>query len=173
MSPKKYVLTGGPSAGKSSIILGLEFLGEYVIGEVATDYIRYKKAQGVKEPWFEPDFQDRILSLQMLRESKIPNSVDRIFLDRGLPDGLAYARQGTKVYDKIMNASKKVMYNKIFIVEPLDFTETTELRRENREEALRLCQQMEQIYKNLGYQPVTIPAASLEERIKTLFNNLE
>ena len=46
MKQKKYVLSGGPGSGKSSILLGLEQLGEYIVREAAEDYIKYKQAQG-------------------------------------------------------------------------------------------------------------------------------
>lgn len=43
---KKYVLTGGPGAGKTSLLIYLEILGELTIREAAEDLIRYQQALG-------------------------------------------------------------------------------------------------------------------------------
>src|SRR3989344_138997 len=172
MAPKKYVLTGGPSAGKSSILIGLEFSGESVVNEVATDYIRYMQAQFKPEPWTESNFQNMILKLQLLRECKISENLERIFLDRGIPDGLAYEKEGTENYQIILDIAKKTRYDQIFVVKPLEFTRTTQVRRENRGEALELCQKMDEVYKGLGYTPLKIEAGPLEERIKFIFEHL-
>lgn len=170
---KKYVLTGGPGSGKSSIILALELMGENVINEAAEDYIRYRQAMGVKEPWKEADFQDKILELQLRRESNIPEGTGRIFMDRGVPDGLAYAQPGTKAYKRLENAAKETSYEKkVFVVEPLSSCEKTAVRRENLEEAVKLGEKLEEVYRKLGYEPVKIPAGPLEERVTELLKNL-
>jgi len=85
---KLYVLTGGPSAGKSSILLGLEYLRkETVVREAAEDVIKLHQSLGNPRPWELGDFQDRILQLQLQRENSLPN-IERVFLDRGTLDGL-------------------------------------------------------------------------------------
>lgn len=47
---KKYVITGGPGTGKSSIILALEKKGEHIVHEAAEDFIKLQQARGIKEP---------------------------------------------------------------------------------------------------------------------------
>ena len=81
---QKYVLTGGPGSGKSSIILALEMQEEYVIREAAEDYIRLRQAQGQPQPWTEADFQDRILDIQMQREARIPLDAEIVSLKKVL-----------------------------------------------------------------------------------------
>lgn len=43
---KRYILTGTPGCGKTSIIRGLEMSGASVVAESATDVIAYKQMQG-------------------------------------------------------------------------------------------------------------------------------
>ncbi len=169
---KKYVLTGGPGSGKSSIILALEQMGEYTVREVAEDYIRYRQAAGVKEPWMEKDFQDKILKTQLKREARIHPDARRVFLDRGIHDGLAYVMPGTETYGRIAREAERILYDKIFLIEPLDFTETTETRRENRKEAMVLGYKLEQVYRYYGYTPITIRAGPLEQRVKEILKNI-
>lgn len=169
---QKYVLTGGPGSGKSSIILALEQQGEFVIREAAEDYIRFRQAQGQKEPWTEPDFQDRILDLQIQRESRIPYYAERVFIDRGLADGLTYVAEGTKTYTRIKQASK-TKYEKIFIIALLDDIEKTAIRRENYEEAKTIEDNLHRIYKELDYEPIRINSGPLEERVQDIKTKID
>jgi len=170
---RKYILTGGPGTGKSSIILALEKLGEYTIRESAEDYIKLRQAQGQPTPWIESNFQLEILKLQRQRESRIPREIKRVFIDRGLADGLAYATPGSETYKEIERAAKQNRYDGIFSIENLGSTEKNGVRRENNEEALRLGRKLEDIYQTLGYKIIRVPAIGINERTKLILKNLE
>lgn len=165
---KKYILTGGPGTGKSAIILALERQGEYIIKEAAEDHIKLRQAQGQPQPWTEPDFQDQILDLQIQREERIPKEAQRVFIDRGAPDGLAYAQPGTEIYKRLLQEAQTRRYEKVFLIETLGATEKTEVRRENHEEAIKLGLKLEQIYKSLGYEVIRIPVGTVEERLEKI-----
>lgn len=174
----KIVLTGGPGAGKSSILLALERRGNYIIREAAEDHIKLRQAQGQAEPWTESDFQEKILNLQRSRERKIPEKVgwrDRIYIDRGIADGLAYAEPGTKTYEKILEASKRAKtqyYQKVYLIEALGQTEKTGVRRENHDEAVELGDKLERVYKDLGYEIVRIGQGTVNERANQIDDNV-
>ncbi len=166
---KRYILTGGPGSGKSSILLDLEIChGEHVVREAAEDYIKSRQAKGKKDPWTEPDFQDRILDLQLQRESRVPNNAKRVFIDRGVADGLAYAMPLSETFKRIEFKSKRIRYDQVFLIEPLEQTEKNEVRRENRDESLILGRKLEQIYSGFGYEPISIASGPLEERVQKI-----
>lgn len=169
---KKYILTGGPGTGKSSLVLALEARGEYVIREAAEDCIKLKQAMGVQEPWAEPGFQDGILALQLQRESRIPKSAGRVFLDRGLYDGLAYVLEGTPIYQRVLQKAQQADYDKIFLVEQLGFTEKTAVRKENHDEALALGEKLEAIYRRAGYPVIRIEKGMVEERVQQILEHI-
>ena len=50
---KKYILTGGPGTGKSTLILALEQEGYATVPEAAEAYIKYRQAMGKPDPWTE------------------------------------------------------------------------------------------------------------------------
>ena len=79
---QKYILTGAPGSGKSSIILELERRGEYVVREAAEDVIKLAQAKGVEKPWINPGFQKEILRFQIQREQRIHPDAKRAFIDR-------------------------------------------------------------------------------------------
>ncbi|MBT5022322.1 ATP-binding protein [Candidatus Woesearchaeota archaeon] len=169
---KKYVLTGGPGTGKSSIIEELKKRGECVIPEAAEEYIKLKQAQGVNEPWLEDDFQIQILKIQIDYERKIPLGVSRVFIDRGLLDGLAYVKMGTWQYKEIKAESEKIHYAGVFLIDQLGHTKKTEVRRENEDEALKIGNKIKQIYVDFGYDLVKIGFGTIEERANRVLDHL-
>lgn len=178
MKPRKYILTGGPGSGKSSILLALESQGEYIIREAAEDHIRLRQAQGKKDPWTEHDFQEKILELQCSREFYIPPDRLRVFIDRGVLDGLAYLPDDKRdLYNQVMRT--KIIqeygyrpYDRIFLIENLGSTEKTDVRREDQDEALRLENSLYEIYQKHVGDVVRIPAAPLEQRVKQVLDNV-
>jgi predicted ATPase len=170
---RKYVLTGGPGSGKSSIILALEQRGEYVIREAAEDYIKLRQAQGTPTPWKEADFQQKILDLQVQRESRINPAASRVFIDRGIHDGLAYAGQDTETYNRILEHTFAVNYEKIFLVELLDDVNTTAVRRENTEQAKFLEKLLYMTYWNAGYDPMMIVPNPLDKRVEDILRTID
>lgn len=61
---RRYILTGTPGAGKTSILRELAALGHHTVAEAATDVIAAEQARGVPEPWQRADFVDRITAEQ-------------------------------------------------------------------------------------------------------------
>ena len=69
---KRYVLTGAPGAGKTSVLDALRERGFPVVAEAATDVISDQEARGIAEPWQQDDFVDRIVALQRDRLRPAP-----------------------------------------------------------------------------------------------------
>lgn len=80
---RRYVVTGAPGAGKTSILKGLQDRGYEVVEEAATDVIAREQALGVEEPWREADFVDKIVALQRQRQlAPVPANVRVQVFDR-------------------------------------------------------------------------------------------
>ncbi|KAB1941499.1 AAA family ATPase [Micromonospora sp. ALFpr18c] len=58
--PLRYVLTGAPGAGKTTVLEALRHQGYATVREAATDVIAERQAQGCAEPWREPAFVDAV-----------------------------------------------------------------------------------------------------------------
>lgn len=170
---KKYVLTGAPGSGKSSILLSLEQKDEHIIREAAEDYIKLKQSQGVFEPWLDESFQENILELQLRREARVPEYAKRVFIDRGILDGQAYLGKNFATYQRIESLADKVKYDGVFMIDPLRTTETNGFRRENRDEAQRLAERLYNIYQKHGYNIEIVPADNLNDRVDQILKTLE
>ena len=70
---RRYILTGAPGAGKTSILQILAARGYPVVAEAATDVIAAEQARGVAEPWQDPVFIDKIIQLQRIRQLGQPD----------------------------------------------------------------------------------------------------
>jgi len=65
---RRYIVTGAPGAGKTTIVAGLRDRGYAVVGEAATDVIARGQALGRAEPWQDAGFVDAIALVQRERE---------------------------------------------------------------------------------------------------------
>jgi predicted ATPase len=155
--------------------------GEYVTREAAEDYIKLRQAQGVKEPWKEPSFQQRILELSLQRESRVPRTIERVFHDRSVIDGLAYEPENTPTYWNIFRQASQRgnhpdrlnRYAGVFLMELMDTVETTVTRREGLAEGQRLESAFLDIYRGLGYSVTRVPATTVEDRVEFILSRLQ
>lgn len=179
----RYVITGGPGVGKTSIIHYLKEKGYHVVGEAATDVIRHWLDHGVEKPWdkdHKSDFNDEILDLQHQRQNATPDT-EFVFLDRSMIDTFTYAlipMSGTKSLEAMANKVQSVMdqqfYNQtVFFIDNLNGCEKTEIRHENLDELYLIEQHLEQNYRALGYTVVHITKDTIENRAKQILSHIK
>src|SRR5918911_1067339 len=75
---KRYILTGTPGSGKTSILQELKSQGYGVVEEAATDVIACEQRRGNREPWLQPDFIDAIVRLQKQRQLEAAMASDEL-----------------------------------------------------------------------------------------------
>lgn len=153
------VVTGPPSAGKTSVLDALASQGHRVVTETAREHI----ATLGKSPneiaanrALQIEIQHAIARRQQEAENGLPTS-NVVFLDRALPDSLAYfQRLGIAEADLIRRA-KTYRYRQVFCLEGLPLARDG-LRYEDDSEARALGEQIQAAYLALGYTPIHIPA---------------
>ena len=163
---KRFVLTGAHGCGKTSILLALETLGEQVVREAGSDYQKLERARGNPFPTDRSDFAERIGWLQADRERRLVPLGARVFLDRGLPDTLAYGATFSWPLSREMEAlARAARYAAVFLVEPFgpEWDEIVDARE--REDCARLVPKLVAVYRELGHEPIMVPAGPLDERI--------
>lgn len=175
----RYIITGGPGVGKTTIINHLKSLGENAIYEAATDIIRQEQAKGNLAPWTNPSFEENIIDLQEKRQMEAAAAkTKRVFFDRSPIDTLTYRLMSEhKVTKKIKNAVVDILknrfYNKtVFLIEHLHFYKKDEIRHETAEEALKIQNKLKEIYTKLGFRVVLIPSAPVEARVQRIMSTL-
>ncbi|MAH46443.1 hypothetical protein CMI37_11465 [Candidatus Pacearchaeota archaeon] len=174
---EKIALTGAPGSGKTSVLQELECIyEERTIPEAAEDIIKYLQAKGNPKPWELPDFQDRILRLQLQREEQAEQLEGRAFIDRGILDGMAYYQLHGKTLSEAMQEAVKQAegrYEKVFLIEIRDNCQKTGIRRENLKEARVLEKLQHKNYTDAGYNVEIIPLIRIEDRAKRILRSLQ
>ena len=124
----RYIITGGPGAGKTSIINSLKMHGYLVAPEAATEIIEEALKNHIEKPWQAYDYHIRMYELILKRQIEVQNSSKPIaFFDRGHLDGISYILlQKRTLYQYIVDcvqASIDTQYfnKKVFFIDSLGF----------------------------------------------------
>lgn len=176
---KKYILTGTPGCGKTSIIRALEMTGASVVNEAATDIISYNQSQGHLTPWIYPEFIDDIVLLQKRRQIDMCGQSSNLhFYDRSPICTYALAlylnfRPSEILMNEIERIQKNHIYEKhVFFLENLGFIINTDARKISFEESLKFEQIHKEAYAKFGYECIFVPMKSIKERVEFIYSCL-
>ncbi len=160
------VITGAPCSGKTAVISGLEHKGYRVVHEAARAYIDEQLQKGRNIRQMKADilsFESRILYKKIEIEQSLPDDVV-IFLDRAVPDSIAYyIIEGINPEEPI-HLSRSIRYKNIFHFERLGF-EKDDVRSEDEKIAERLDRLLQKSYEMLDYDIIRVPVMSVKRRI--------
>lgn len=169
-----YVITGAPCSGKTSVINALEQKGFRVEHEVARAYIDEELHQGKSLEQIKADpyqFENHIFLTKLKIEASLPQD-DIVFLDRAVPDSIAYFQLEGLDPGQPLEKSRLVRYKKIFLFERLIFLEDG-VRSEDDPLAERIDYLLKAAYRKLNYEIVHVPAISVEKRTAFILERLE
>jgi predicted ATPase len=153
------VVTGPPSAGKTSVLDALAALGHRVIGETARAHIETlgpSAAEIAADTALQAEIQHAIARRQLVVENGL-HPTHPLFLDRALPDSLAYFRRLGIPDGDLMQRASTYRYQHVFYLEGLPLAHDG-LRFEDDGEACVIGEQIIAAYVSLGYAPIRIPA---------------
>lgn len=171
---KKYVLTGGPCTGKSTMLQLLGSLGYQIIPEAARIIIEDQQLkEGKNLPWINRNkFQKTVLKKQVLFENNLKKNKST-FLDRGIPDGLAYYKLDNLPAPKeLVEESKKRRYEIIFLLKRLPHYQTDLSRKEDKKTGEKIHRLLKQTYLELGYKVIEVPALTVEKRTEFILQKI-
>jgi predicted ATPase len=172
---KKIVFTGGPCSGKSTVLEELHKRGFSVLRETAKEIVAARRNIPMTKEESQIR-QDLIFNEQIAKEDKAEKeNCDILFLDRGLIDGLGYSvlYSGENSIQKYLSAVKNRKYDIIFIFEQLPFSsEGFRAVNENEEEAIKIRNAIDHVYKRLGYEPISVPVMSVKDRVQFILDRI-
>ena len=173
---RKFVLTGGPCAGKTTLAEALVERGVTIVPEAAIQIIEQLIDELGPEagPRWRRDnpqqFQTRIARLQRQQERAAEGvGAERIVCDRGLFDGLAYCTHaGVAPPSELVQLAAGARYDGVFLLDTLDVYDPRRDsgRTETLGESVALRDALEHTYRGHGYEPQFVAAAALEVRLE-------
>ncbi|MFE3869964.1 AAA family ATPase [Flavobacterium sp. ZS1P70] len=169
-----YVITGGPSSGKTTTVNLLKARGFKTTIEHARHYLDSQRINGKTAEKLrknQEEFQLRVLQMQIAQENEIAAD-DLVFLDRAIPDSLAY-HHFLKLPEnkKLLEAMRNVSYKKVFILDLLPLVKDY-ARIEDEAAQKRIHELIIDVYQSLPFPIVFVPPLEAAERVDFILKNL-
>ncbi len=159
---RRFVITGGPCTGKTSLIRELE--KEYnVFDETAREVLEGMPV--IYRSTFEAQYE---IFKRQLRQNEEAEGIEGIvFFDRGIPDVLSFFRyHGLSIDSELLDESKKesTNYETVFIPDFVPY-EQDEIRQEEEYVIKKIHDLVVETYSDLSYQVVDVPFMDVQERV--------
>lgn len=183
-----WVITGGPSTGKSALIKNLATRGYKTIQEAARDVIDSGRDKGwtieqIRDD--EVEFQLRVLGRKEQLEEETPEK-QLTFWDRGLDgDSLAYLALAkrppgypTSIYDSPPTVVLRRRYKGIFLLDQLPDYVSDYARTEDSAKGAQIHRLIGFGYGLIGYEPIRVPvfpgneAVSVNQRAQFIIDQV-
>ncbi len=172
---KKIVITGGPGTGKTSIINELKARNHVCLDEISREVTLKAREDGIEQLFLTQPllFSELLLKGREKQFQEAANAhTEIVFLDRGLPDVLAYMDYiGDSYPNSFVDSCKTNQYDMVFILEPWQeiFTSDSE-RYENFDQAVKIHHHLLNTYERFSYKLWDVPFAKVEERADFILN---
>ena len=168
------VITGGPSSGKTTTVDLLSKRGYKTTIEHARHFIDTQRVTGQTVAQIranQREFQKGILDMQIEQERSL-DPTEFCFLDRALPDALAYYRFLKLDPDPaLLTALQSVSYRKVFVLDLLplasDYARTEDATAQRQIHDLIL-----EVYKGLPSPVESVPTMPPTERVDYILDHL-
>ncbi|EGX6965049.1 TPA: AAA family ATPase [Vibrio alginolyticus] len=167
---KLIVFTGGPGAGKTSVIEQLKTQGFICAPETGRQIIQTQVANhGSALPWNDKQaFRDEMMKVEVSNYRAFNVHQGNVFFDRSIVDVYGYSKleQLPISHELITHCQTLRYHSQVFIFPPwTSIFSNDEERKQDFSEAVATYQQMVNAYHKFGYQLIEVPKMSVEDRV--------
>ncbi len=177
MNTRRIVITGGPGTGKSSIIDELQQRGHICFEEISRQITLEARENGVDQLFLtQPLLFSQLLlegrNKQYVEADKYDNAT--VFMDRGLPDVLAYMDFfGSDYPEDFISVCAKSTYDVVFILSPWqEIFQCDNVRYETFEQSELIHERLLKTYAHFNYHLIDIPFDTVEKRVDFILDSL-
>jgi predicted ATPase len=170
------VVAGGPCSGKTTLLKALDQAGYRVEVETSERLLEAGIAEGRTAEQMRSDpvsWQQEILRQDYALFDGLP--IDEVvFTDTSFIENLVFSdRAGIAIGPKLESWLRNKRYKMVFFLDSLEAYEQSAVRLESEQVALQISEAVRQRYQQYGYQPVSVPAVSVAERVAFILAHLE
>ncbi|WP_299710875.1 AAA family ATPase [uncultured Tenacibaculum sp.] len=173
---KRYIITGAPSTGKTTLINSLQKNGHTVFEEVSRRIIISEQQKNSnKTPWENVSGFTKLVHQQTIKELHTP-ILQHAFVDRGLADNIAYLQlKKQPVSDDFLDFDYQSFYHNTVFFCPLwkEIYTQDEQRLQSFEEAKQLQNLLLNTYNDLGFSILEIPKTTVHKRLHFINTSLK
>ncbi len=169
MSVKRIVITGGPGTGKTSIISELLKRNYHCMEEISRQVTLDAQNEGIDQLFLIDPllFSNRLLEgriSQFNQAAQLNEPV--VFLDRGIPDVLAYMDYAGEPYPETYSkACHEYLYDFVFVLAPWqEIYHSDNERYESFDQAVEIHEHLLGTYTKFNYDLKDVPFGSISTR---------
>ena len=168
---KRYIITGAPGTGKTSLIRALKCGGYHVFDEISRKVIQDQQQQGGnKTPWGDVQNFTKLVYKKTVKDLSLPIK-KYAFVDRGLADNIAYLKYDNQdVYRELRCFNYKKYYNTNVFILPIweDIYVQDNQRLQTFEQAKQLHNLIIKTYQELGFTIHLLPKCNVKKRLQII-----
>ena len=177
MNTKRIVITGGPGTGKTSLINELKQRGYACIEEISRQVTLEARENGVDQLFLTQPllFSELLLKGRTNQFNEVKSLTDNhVFMDRGIPDVIAYMDYAQSTYPDFFEKSCKTnIYDYVFILSPWQEIYVSDNERyENFDQAIEIHKFLVNTYNRFGYDLTDVPFNSINKRTDFIIDTL-
>lgn len=165
----KFVITGPPSSGKTTILNIIRQRGLKVLSDTSREILLKKEQCQVDIS--DIRFSDLIFERQLEKESSLDEK-EICFLDMSLVECIVFRKLKQQSMDKLLNIEFKHRYDMVFLLSPLPFEKDGYRDTNDEQQIYKIFELMKKIYVELGYKVYIIPELPVVQRLQIIIEHL-
>lgn len=170
-----FVLTGGPGAGKSTVLRSLYKLGYDCVPETARQIIKDRIAKGLRARPSPIQFAREMFEMDLQKFLRNQEQSKVVFFDRSFLDSAALLYEADqRDYHRTAGIIKEYRFNqKVFLAPPWEEIYRTDSERDQTYvESVAVYEMLSAWYFSHGYKPLILPKATVAIRRDFILNEI-
>jgi predicted ATPase len=166
-NPQRIVFTGGPGAGKTSVLQALRLRGHAVVDESARVVIQERLSRGLSPRPPPLEFAEEVLRRDIDKYRQSEGERGLVFFDRSILDALGMLDQAAPLRDDELQAqvASHPYHRQVFFFPPWEAIYATDSERDQSlAEAVDVFERLMRWYRRCGHEIVEVPRTPVAER---------
>jgi predicted ATPase len=172
----RFVMTGGPGAGKTTVLNALAARGYPHAEESARVIIRERLASGLSPRPPLAQFGHEMLQRDIARYREMRATDHPVFFDRGIVDALGILdEQHAMSLGEVEAYVRAFPYNKLVLLMPpweAIYRPDAE-RNQTFATSVQVCESLRTWYARWGYEPIEVPRTAIDQRVTFILQTIE